>query len=277
MATEKNAIVVKSNKLMEASYRLDLIEQRIILYAIVEARATQSGLGTGFVTVDAKGFATMFRMRPDNVYSQLKEAMDTLFGRYIIIHDTHPESGERRVSKVRWVSTASYIDGAGTVQLRFSTDLLPYITRLESEFTTYRLEKIGAMTSAHAVRIYELLAQHLGIGKREIEISWLKDLLCITDEYKAIKDFKKRVIDVAVLQINEHTDLKVSYTQRKTGVSVTHLIFSIKTEVSPPKARTNFKITDADITKQARPGESWEVARARLMASVKPDGGREGI
>ena len=43
--------------------------------------------------------------------------------------------------------------------------------------------------------------------------------------YSAIKDFKKRVIDVAVSQINEHSDLNVNYEQRKTGKAVTHLIF----------------------------------------------------
>lgn len=46
------------------------------------------------------------------------------------------------------------------------------------------------MTSAHAVRLYELLMQYLSIGTREIELSWLKETLGIANEYKAIKDFK---------------------------------------------------------------------------------------
>lgn len=265
MAAEKQVVVVKSNKLVEASYRLDLIEQRILLYAIVEARETQQGLSDGFVTLEAKRFAAMFGMNESNTYGQLKEAMDTLFGRHIVVHDIHPESGCARVSKVRWISTASYIDGMGAVQLRFATDLLPYITRLESEFTVYRLEKIGRMTSAHAVRLYELLVQYLTIGKREIELAWLKKTLGLADEYKAIKDFKKRVLDTAVQQVNEHSDIRVSYTQRKTGRTVSHLIFTIKPEQKPGQVkRKNGKLSDAEIEELARPGESWEAARARL-------------
>ena len=267
MAAEKQVVVVKSNKLVEASYRLDLIEQRIILYAIVEARETQQGLSDGFVTLEAKRFAAMFEMDESNTYGQLKEAMDTLFGRHIVVHDIHPESGFARVSKVRWISTASYIDGAGAVQLRFATDLLPYITRLETEFTSYRLEKIGRMTSVHAVRMYELLVQYLNIGKREFGISQLKETLGMEGRYKAIKDFKKDVLDVAVSQINEHSDIRVSYTQRKTGRTVTHLIFDIKLEPKPNQVkRKGRNLSDAEIEEQglARRGETWEAARARL-------------
>ena len=268
MTASKQTIVVKSNKLVEASYRLDLIEQRVILYAIVEARETQKGLTDGFVTIEAKRFASMFGMEGGAVYDQLKEAMKTLFNRFIVARDIHPESGKERVSMIRWISTASYIDGAGAVQLRFATDMLPYITRLETEFTSYRLEKIGRMTSVHAVRMYELLVQYLSIGKREFGISQLKETLGMEGRYKAIKDFKKDVLDMAVSQINEHSDIRVSYTQRKTGRTVSHLIFAIKPEPKSDqvKRKKGHKLTDAEIEEQglALPGESWEAARARL-------------
>src|SRR5712692_5137130 len=98
MTTEKQVIVVKSNKLIEASYRLDLIEQRIILAAIVRARETQTGLGDGFITLEARRFGKIFGMEEGSVYGQLKDAMDTLFNRFIVVRDIHPESGHERVS-----------------------------------------------------------------------------------------------------------------------------------------------------------------------------------
>ena len=267
MSSPKQTIVVKSNKLVEASYRLDLIEQRVILYAIVEARETQKGLTDGFVTLEAKRFAQAFDMDEGNVYGQLKDAMKTLFNRFIVARDIHPESGKERVSMIRWISTASYIDGAGAVQLRFATDMLPYITRLETEFTSYRLEKTGRMSSVHAVRLYELLVQYLSVGKREIEIAWLKETLGIAEEYPRMDNLKRRVLEPALAQINEHSDIRVSYTQRKTGRAVTHLIFAIKPEPkSAPAKRKGGKLTDADIERLglALVGESWEAARTRL-------------
>ena len=80
------------------------------------------------------------------------------------------------------------------------------------------------MTSTHAIRLYELLMQWGSVGERDVSIEWLKRQTQIEGKYTAIKDFKKSVIDVAVSQINEYTDLEVSYDQRKSGRTVTHLI-----------------------------------------------------
>ena len=262
-------LVVKSNRLVEACYRLNLIEQQIILFAISRSRDEQLGLSPNNpVTIAASAFAKVFGTNESKVYGQLKEALGDLFERSVTIYDTDPATGKDRTVTTRWISDKAYIDGAGHIQLTFAPRVIPYITRLESEFTSYRLEKISGMSSAHAVRLYELLVQYLTIGKREIELSDLRKSLGLTYEYKAIKDFKKRVIDVAEAQINEHSDIRVSYTQRKTGRTVSHLIFAIKPEPKSDqvKRKKGHKLTDAEIEEQglALPGESWEAARARL-------------
>ncbi len=263
----KKELVVKSNRLVEASYRLTLVEQKIILFAICRAREEQRGLTADTpVTITAKDFAAQFGTNETKVYGQLKEAMSTMFERHVVIRDLHPETGKLRVTKTRWISTSSYIDGAGAIQIIFAPLVIPYITRLESEFTAYRLEKIGNLSSAHAVRLYELLVQYLVIGRREMEIGWLKDILQVTDEYPRIVDFKKRVTDVAVDQINAHTDITTSYTQRKTGRNVTHLNFKIDAKEVAPKAVKRPSLTRTYVEKHALPGESWEVARERLRA-----------
>lgn len=230
----KNELVVKSNRLVEASYRLTLVEQRIVLFAIVEARRTQNGLSADdFVTIAAADYAAMYGVPLNKAYEQIKEAALALYERGFILYDTDPESGKPRVIKGRWVSAATYIDGAGSIQLQFSGLIVPYITRLEAEFTRYKLEKVAKMSSAYAIRLYELLMQWGSVGKREIELEWLKKTLMVDKDYERLDNFKKRVIDVAVAQINEHSDLTTSYTQRKTGRNVTHLIFTFAPKEQP--------------------------------------------
>jgi plasmid replication initiation protein len=229
MNTTKTELVVKSNKIIEASYRLTLIEQQLILFAICHVRKTKAGLSCETpVVISAKDFAAQFGTNTDRVYSQIKEALVTLYARSINFHDIDPKTGSERVNDTRWISDKSYLDGQGQIQLTFSRMVIPYITRLEKEFTSYRLEKIGKLSSAHAVRLYELLVQYLSIGSRTVEVDWLKQRLQLLDEYKAVGDFKKRVIDNSVSQINEHTDINVKYTQRKTGRVVTHLFLRLK-------------------------------------------------
>lgn len=275
MDAKKTDLVVKSNVLIEASYRLTLTEQRIILAAIVEARQSQKGLGRGVLTIYAKDFSALFPdVEEGSAYGQLREAAGELFRRQVTIHDIHPESGKPRITEARWISSSSYIPGIGAVQIRIASEIIPYITRLEENLTRYRLERIAKLSSAHAVRLYELLLQYKGIGSREMGLEWLKGTLQIGEAYKSIKDFKKYVIDSSLKQINEHTDLSVTYENVKTGRAVTGLYFHISEKEDKPvlakkkadKPLLPLRITKAYIDKNnlGRVGESYDEAIQRL-------------
>lgn len=230
MSSNSNALVAKSNKLVEASYRLTLIEQQLILFAICKARETKTLITPSTVlTIHASEFAEQFGTNETKVYGQLKAAADVLFDRRVLINDTDEKTGKPHKVKTRWVQDVAYIDGAGQIQMTFARKMILYITRLEKNFTRYRLEKIGQLTSAHAVHLYELLLQRLNMTSAQpIEIEWLKERMDLADEYQRTDSFKRSVLDVAIKQINKFTDLKVSYSQLKTGRVITHFDFAIK-------------------------------------------------
>jgi plasmid replication initiation protein len=243
---KKQELVVKSHRLVEASYRLTLNEQRIILYAICRGREEDKLLLPNEpVVITAEAFSKQFpSIEKGSVYGQLKEAMDALYDRSVTLYETDKDTGKEQVSKTRWVSKASYIDGAGRIKVVFTQDVIEHITRLGGEFSSYQLEKVGNMTSAHAIRIYELLAQHQSIGNRMLNLAWLKDTLQIgPDEYKLTTNFIRKVIEVAVDQINKHSDLTVSYKSVKTGRAITDFLFKIKSKIIQPK---NSAPTDVD-------------------------------
>lgn len=270
-------LVVKSNQLIEASYRLSLTEQRLVSYAVMMAREGEKGLLTEHLEITAKQFAIAFDIDEQNAYGQLKEAVAALFNRFLTVRDIHTTSGCERVSKIRWISRGSYIDGAGAVQLMFGQDIVPHITRLEKGFTSYRLEKIGNLSSAHAVHLYELMAQYLAAGKREIEIEWLKNAMQLNDDYPRVFDLKKNVIDLAIKQINEHTDIAVSYTQKKLGRVITHFVFEIKRKPAPkvkkaklpPPAPSQLPESVTQIVVKNSDSEIVKSARAEALAAVR--------
>jgi plasmid replication initiation protein len=267
MTPEKTQLVVKSNRLIEASYRLSMIEQQLILMAVVQARENQTGLFPNLpATIKVADFAKMYNLSlsSGSVYTNIKEAVETLFERYVTIADKHPDTGFERAGKVRWISEAWYTKEDATIQLVFSPSIIPYITRLEKEFTIYRLQKIGHLTSVYAVRLYELLLQYKEIGARSFEVSTLRETLGLLDEYKLFANLKVKAIDVAIDQINAHTDIKVKYETRKTGRKITHLDFKIKEKSATTSSRP--KLDRAHIEKNARPGETYEQARDRLAA-----------
>jgi len=70
---EKTELVVQSNRLVEASYRLTLVEQQMILFAICRSREEQLGLSADtLVTIAAKDFSAMFGTDASTVYRDLK-------------------------------------------------------------------------------------------------------------------------------------------------------------------------------------------------------------
>lgn len=243
---QRNDLVVKSNRLVEASYRLSLNEQRIILYAIYRTREEDVALSSDKpVTITADTFLKQFpSVGKGNVYQQLKDAMDALYERSVTVNDKDPVTGHTRVTKTRWISTASYIDGAGHVQVIFAPEVLKYIARVEVEFTKYQLEKVSQMTSFHAIRIYELLSQFREARTRTLNLIELRNYLQIeSHEYKLTTNFIRKVIDVAVEQINTHSDLRVEYAPKKTGRAITDFVFKIKSKDAQQKNRAP---TDAD-------------------------------
>lgn len=247
---KKQELVVKSHRLVEASYRLTLNEQRIILYAICLGREEDKLLLPNEpVVITAEAFSKQFpSVEKGSVYGQLKEAMDALYERSVTLYETDNDTGQEQVSKTRWISKASYIDGAGRIKVVFTQDVIEHITRLGGEFSSYQLEKVGNMTSAHAVRIYELLAQHKGIGNRTLNLAWMRDMLQIgPDEYKLTSNFIRKVIEVAVDQINTHSDLTVSYKPVKTGRAITDFVFKIKDKDAKPKRQS---LTDQEVREQ---------------------------
>ena len=222
----KTQLVVKSNHLIEASYKLDLAEQRIILMAIFMARESKNGItADSFLTISAHDFANLFGIDIKTAYDQLKSTAVTLYGRNILLRDIHTPSGKEREIRARWVSAIAYVPDAALIQIQFSGIIVPYITKLEREFTSYKISMVAKMTSIYAIRLYELLIQWGSIGSREIELDELKFMLGIQGEYAAIKDLKRRVIDPAVTQISEHTDLTVRYENVKSGKTVVALTF----------------------------------------------------
>jgi plasmid replication initiation protein len=251
-----------------------LNEQRVVLACIAQVNSAAALLETDLFELSAKDFLGIFSVSERNAYEALIDVAENLFNRYVVVEKPDPKRPKIKLLKMCWISSIQYLSDEGKVILRFSQDILPYLSELKREFTRYELAHIGKMTSIYAIRLYELLAQWQTTGKREVDIDWLKAHFEIAEQYTDMSDFKKRVLDPAVKDINAHSNFQVSWTQRKTGRRVTHLTFYFSEKASAetkPKEKEK-RIGDvkvSEIEKLARPGESWEEAARRIKAGQK--------
>ena len=257
------ALVIKSNALIEASYRLSLYEQRIMLACIAQVRRDEPLTDQKLYTVSAQQIAEMTGTKIGTAYQNLKAASERLFDRRVTLNEAPNGRGASTVRLTRWVQEVVYQEAMGSIAMRFSTSMIPYLSQLTEQFTRYALSDVAKMTSAHAIRLYELLVQWRSIGRREVEIEWLREAMQLEKRYSSIRDLKRWVLEPAIEQINEHSPLLVSWSQRKTGRKVTHLIFDYAPK-TPDKPAVSAKLTDGEVAKHARPGETWEQVRARL-------------
>lgn len=224
------SLVVKDNALINASYNLDLVEQRLILLAIVEARQSGKGINANDpLTVHAESYVNQFGVHRNTAYQALKDACEDLFARQFSYQDLSPK-GNVINARSRWVSEVRYIDNEAIVQLIFSPAIIPLITQLEKQFTSYELEQISDLSSAYAVRLYEILIAWRGAGKTPIiEIQEFRHKMGVLEgEYTRSDNFKKWVIEQSIKQINEHTDITVKYEQHKQGRSIVGFSFAFK-------------------------------------------------
>ena len=278
--------VYKSNALIEASYRLTPAEQRIMLVCISQVRRDQPITDEVLYSVSADDIIALTGSASHTVYDELAKAALRLKRREVWITERPNGEGTHKETLVTgWVQSIRYRKAEGKVELRFTKDMLPYLTQLTEQFTRYALGDVAKMTSAHAIRLYELLCQWRDSGERVVTIEWLRKAFQLSDKYPAIKDFKRWVVQPAVEQINEHSPFWVEWHQRKTGRRVSHFVFTFgektdkKTSGITDKRRKPKRTASADqgsqgvlfgiprhlIEQQARPGESYEDAALRLL------------
>ncbi|MBF7683969.1 replication initiation protein, partial [Acinetobacter sp. B5B] len=177
-------------------------------------------------------------------YRDLKDGVNRLYDRSINL------AIDDESIKMRWVQSIRFLESRGVIGLRFTKEILPFISNLSREFTKYFLSDVSGMNSAYAIRVYELLSQYRSIGKREIAVDDIRKMLELGKRYPLFADLKRWVIDTAVDQINQHSPIQVTYEQRKTGRKVTHIIFSFQQKEMKKldqKESTFLKMTDAQI------------------------------
>ena len=235
----KANLVVKDNALINASYNLEVSEQRLILLSIVRARETGQGINENVrLHIHASDYAKQFNTTKETAYEVLKSAAETLFNRQFSYKE-QDDNNKEFVIKSRWVSQIAYAEKHAELHIIFAPAVVPLITRLEKHFTSYEMKQLAHVTSKYGVRIYELIIQWRELGKTPVmEINDFRFKLGIEPhEYKQMGHFKSRVLEPAIKQINEFTDIKVEYLQHKSGRTITGFEFKFKLKNQPPKEK----------------------------------------
>lgn len=214
---DSNKIVSLSNNLIKGSYRLSLLEQRLILMVISNVYNDNE---TGQKNITSDRF---YEVKKDaylaafgNVNNEeLVEATRELIKARIEYKD---EKGKTFI--INWLQ-GCYYDNR-TVNIRFTDLILPLINELERNFTYFCLKDIAKLKSSYSIRIFQLALSTIWQGgKSYYTLNTFKKLLGIEDEYEIYGNLKKFIINRVTEDINKGQEtLKVEFKEKKNGRKV---------------------------------------------------------
>lgn len=223
-------LVVKGNSLNECFQNLPYNELKTMLLAFVIYR--ENGENSHFVRVDASRFAKVFEVDLSTAHLALKQCVEKLITRQF----TFFKDNKNKV-KTTWIAGIEYVYGENAIILALSPHVIDELTKLEANFTSYYLEQISPFKSVYSIRIFEIMKQWKSAGKTPVlDISDFRlKLGILPSEYQRINNFKAKVLDFALSEINEKTDLTVNYEQIKKGRQISGFQFFIKSKKTKEK------------------------------------------
>lgn len=217
--TNTKNLITKSNVLIEANYKLGVVEQKIILYLASNINSKDSDFKT--YTLSIKEFNRLLGLKGNPKYTELRRITREL------MHKVFEVRIDKKVIQVAWLSYVAYNESDGTIDIRFDPFLRPYLLELKREFTSYRLENVVKLKSSYAIRIYEFLKQYERLHERTFSLMDLRKMLGAEDVYPAYGNFKQRVLVPAQAELKKKTDISFEIEEIKVGRRVDKIKFLI--------------------------------------------------
>jgi plasmid replication initiation protein len=236
---DRTTVVWQQNRLAEARYELTPREQKLVLYVISMIEPEDEFFKLHKINV--KHFAEIAGLDSNALYKELREVALQIKSKPLVING-HIEPGDTNPTELITSWFADVViqpNGDGYIGVSISERLKPYLLQVKREFFRYRLAYVLHLRSGYAIRLYQWAKRWQYAGKRRISIDELRVVMGtveltpkgnISKTLLALyKDFKKRALLPAVTEINQRTDIFVSFIENKIqgAKAVESLTFTI--------------------------------------------------
>ena len=198
-----------------------LSEEKAFAYIISHIKPTDTDLAP--IEFDIKEFCDMCGLTAQQYYTHVKETLDRLMSRRLWLQrENGREDGYPYLIHVGLDSGK----GKGTVDIH--PNLAPFLLQLKGNYYQFTFHSILAMKSVHGIRLYKLL-KSLYYKNRdvELEVDTLKGHLDCLGKYSKFYDFRRKVLNPALTDINMYSDLQVDMEPKKTGKFITSIVFHV--------------------------------------------------
>lgn len=218
---ERAQQIAKSNYLIQKSkYELSARTQKVLLYCISKIKPEDPDY-TMYHIAYRDICAVCGITQSSQNYQDLDEIIKPLYDdSFKIIQD-----GKAMV--FHWIEGVEYGLNHTSFSYRFDPRLSKYLFHLQENYTKFELECSLAMKSKYSIRMYELLKSYAFLGKCELTVRELKEYLNAPN-YSKFADFRIQIIERALDEINEYSDIDVVFQPIRQGRTIHILKFNIR-------------------------------------------------
>ncbi len=214
--------IIKSNKLIETSYKLNSREQFFVLHLI--SKISQHDKEFREYTMHYSEIEKIINFDGKRRIANKSEVfalMDKLNSETIMY-----EKGNI-IGKSVWLQHMEHNTDTDEFTFSLSEKLRDYLIQLKEHFTRYNISNIVYLNSS-AIRLYEVLKRYQFKGECEITVNKIKFYLGIENRYSKFYEFKRWVLIPSQKEIEKYTDIRFEYKPaKKEGKRIISLKFSI--------------------------------------------------
>ena len=211
MNHNENAIAKFHNNISEARYKLHLSEQKMYIFAVQQIDQDRPDFETVEFTI--KDMAEQTGMDETTLYREIGNMADNILSTVITAQDPNGDGWE----KFQMASFCKHIKSTGYVEFRFHEVMKPFLLELKEHYFI-QAPQVIKFKSTHSIKLYDFIeAQTYNKSECVMTIEDFKDLMGLEGQYNTWQDLKKRVIEIAVKEINSKTDIELSFELVKRG------------------------------------------------------------
>ncbi|MCP4485808.1 MAG: replication initiation protein [Gammaproteobacteria bacterium] len=218
--TSHNSVVTKHNDLLPKVAKFQLSELRLIAYCLshYDSRKAENRIFTAKVDDLTEIFPQMDKK---SAYAVVKKAMLNINKKPLQFEKDNKEYFWN------WFSGFVYSKTKGEFEFKITPEIQPYLLKLKQHFSRYRLTDVYRFNSAFAWKLYENLNRWKKTGAWYIQLEELKELLGVSDKYLRFNSLREKVIDPAIKEINNKSDIFTTYEKESRSNKVIALKFFI--------------------------------------------------
>lgn len=222
-------------------------------------------------TLTALEFAHHFNLDVKHAYRVLKKAGTKMMKSFITIE--MPEL--QKTWLVGITSFAEYNHQEGSITIKFTEEIMPYLAQVKEKFVLYNLKEIANFGSLYTTRLYELLQDFKDTGILLISVEKLRIAFAVAEKFKLYGLFKQYTFAHACSEINEKTDYIITFEEIKTGRKVTAIEFNFKLKkvqkVMQKKLAHTVAVQEPKRTLSPVAAEALQNMRAAFLPKIAPE------